>query len=463
MRLVLALGLCLTLGLPTSVSAQSRDGREPPGQQPSREPTEIQPGQVLVKFKPGTSEQTAADTHRRHGGQEQDRLPGIGARIVAVAAGDERGRAADYRTDPNVEYAEVNGLYHALVPATPPNEPAPGPNGPAPAPKAPPPGPKPPPPGPNPPASTPNDPRLGQQWQYENTGQTGGTPDADIDAFGAWQITPGKSSVVIAILDTGIDQSHEDLKAKIVRNQNFTTSRTVDDQYGHGTHVAGSAAAVTGNRIGVAGTCPSCSVYNVKVLGDDGIGAWDGVARGIIWAADNGAKVISMSFGANQPPSQTVGDAVNYAWGKGVVLVGAAGNDNVNEGFYPAAYPNVIAVAASDNRDGRASFSNYGGNWVSVAAPGVSILSTATDSHSTLFPTGPKYATLDGTSMATPHVSGVAGLVWSTSLCAAGNNACVRSRIESSADPIAGTGTEFYSFTIHGRLNACRAVGGTAC
>jgi thermitase len=421
---VAASGLVLATLLPAvPAAAQSHPGLGQPGQ----EPVEVVKGEILVKFKPGTSGQAIAETHRQNNGQEMRQIAQVGARVVAVPPGQERSRAAGYRANPNVAYAEVNGLYYAL-------------------------------------GFTPNDPRYPSQWQYESAGGGGGQRDADIDASGAWQTTQGTSSVAIAILDTGIDRSHEDLTrgAKVVKTQNFTDpvadSEAADDYYGHGTHVAGSAAASTNNGIGVAGTCPACSLYNVKVLGNDGSGAWSGIADGIVWAADNGAKVINMSLGSYSP-SDTVRDAVDYAWGKGVVLVGAAGNDGKNWGLYPAAYPNVIAVAATDKRDARASFSNYGSNWVSLAAPGANILSTATDHPSTLFGTGPTYGTLSGTSMATPHVAGVTGLVWSTGLCGAADGACVRGRLQSTADKISGTGR----FWIYGRLNACRAVGGSGC
>jgi len=417
------LGIAVTIGLvlatfspPLPVSAQSRPEVGRPGQ----EPVEIVDGEILVKFKPGATGQAIADTHRRGGGQDKEPAGPHGVHVVSVPPGQERVRAAAYRSNPNVEFAEVNGFVYAI-------------------------------------GFTPNDPRYASQWQYENNGANGGVADADIDASGAWQLTMGSSNVAIAILDTGIDQSHEDLRTKIQKNVNFVAGRKVDDGYGHGTHVAGSAGALTNNNVGVAGTCPSCPLYNVRVLDDRGSGPWSGVANGITWAADNGAKVINMSLGSYSP-SQTLEAAVNYAWGKGVVIVAAAGNDGQNWGFYPAAYPNVISVAATDNRDNRASFSNYGSNWVTIAAPGANILSTATDHSSALFRTGPKYGTLSGTSMATPHVAGVAALVWSTGLCG-NNNGCVRTRLQETADKIAGTG----EFWIHGRLNACRAVGGTSC
>jgi len=400
---VLALGLAVT-----SIDRNLAIAQGPP---------EFVAGEILVKFKPGTPGHVAADIHRQNGGAMRDLIPGIEVHVTQVPPGQENARIAAYRRNPNVEYAELNGLYYAIF--------------------------------------TPNDPRVGDQWQYNNTGQTGGTPDADIDAFEAWDKTKGNTAVAIAILDTGIDQSHEDLKAKIAANVNFSSSSTVDDKYGHGTHVAGSAAAITNNSKGVAGTCPDCVLYNVKVLSDNGSGSWSGIANGIGWAADNGAKVINMSLGGSSG-SKTVEDAVNYAWNKGVVIVAAAGNDGTSNPTYPAFYTNVIAVAATDHNDKKASFSNYG-SWVDVAAPGVNILSTAPDHNNRIWVRGVKYGTISGTSMATPHVAGVAGLVWSlTGTGSCSTNSCVRSKIEDNADNISGTGT----FWAKGRVNACKSVGG---
>ena len=408
-RLALALVLALVLAGTVAGSA---------GAQP---PTDVVPGEILVKFKSGTPAQAVADAHRQNGGQIKDAIPEIEVQVVRVPAGQETARVAAYAHNPNVLFAEVNGLYYAVKRPTP-----------------------------TPPTDQyPNDPLVGQQWQYDS-----------IDAFEAWGVTQGSDAVAIAILDTGIDQSHEDLMGKVVNNVNFSNSRTVDDKYGHGTHVAGSAAAKTNNGVGVAGTCPSCVLYNVKVLGDTGGGSWDAIARGIDWAADNGAKVVSMSLGGSYD-SSTVKTAVDYAWSKGVVITAAAGNDGASTPFYPAYYANVIAVAATDATDAKASWSNFG-SWVDVAAPGVDILSTAPDHTNRIWRTGVKYGTISGTSMATPHVAGVAGLVWSQvsagKLCTAAPsnqvNACVRSRIEGKADAIDGTGT-YWTFS---RINAYRSV-----
>jgi uncharacterized membrane protein len=229
-----------------------------------------------------------------------------------------------------------------------------------------------------------------------------------------------------------------------VDNRNFTTSNTTDDIYGHGTHVAGIAAANTNNGIGVAGLGYSCSIINVKVLGDDGMGYWSWVAQGIIWAADNGAQVINLSLG-DSSNSSTVEDAINYAWNKGVVVVVAAGNEGNSDPFYPAYYPNCIAVAATDANDILSPWSNRG-DWVDVAAPGDNILSTWGHKY---------YGSMSGTSMASPHVAGLAALVFTTVSDANGDgklNDEVRDRIEASCDDIGVAGIGY------GRINAARAV-----
>jgi subtilisin family serine protease len=372
-------------------------------------------GEILVRFRPGLTAASTSDVHRQNGGQPQRALARTGVQVVRVPRGQERALAAAYRRNPNVLFAEPNGIYRVVA--------------------------------------VPNDARAAEQWQYQNTGQSGGAVDADIDLWQAWDITEGNASVAIAILDTGIDQSHEDLASKITRNINFSDEPSFEDGHGHGTHVAGTAAAATNNGIGVAGVCPKCVLYNVKVMDNQGQGTWEQIANGIIWAADNGAKVISLSLGGTEP-SATLEAAVDYAWSQGAVVVAAAGNDGTAQQFYPAAYSHVIAVGATTHTDAKASFSNYGASWVDVAAPGENILSTAPDHFNAIWFFGVKYGTISGTSMATPHVAGVAGLVWSSGLCA--DNACVRGRIESTTDPKGGVGTNW----AFGRVNACAAVGG---
>jgi thermitase len=359
-------------------------------------PAEFASGQVLVRFRPGTPAAEIASVHVLNQGQVLNTLDRIGVQVVRVTAGDELRAVARYRANPNVVFAEVDGIVRAL-------------------------------------SFTPNDPMLPDQWGL-----------AKVEATLAWGVTRGSSAIRIAILDTGIDAGHGDINPKVVASRNFTTSPTVNDRNGHGTHVAGIAAAVTNNARGVAGLGFDSVLMNGKVLGDNGSGQWSWVASGIIWAADNGARVINLSLGGTSH-SATVEDAVNYAWGRGVVVVAAAGNNNSSTLVYPAAYANVIAVGATDRNDARATFSSFG-TWVDVAAPGVDILSTYPRSGRT-----DRYAWMSGTSMSAPFVAGLAGLVWTTAWGT--SNTAVRDRIQATVDPITT------DQPIGGRINAARAVG----
>jgi thermitase len=274
----------------------------------------------------------------------------------------------------------------------------------------------------------PNDPMIGSQWGL-----------AKIQSFGAWDTTHGSGSVNIAVLDTGVDGGHPDVGGNISLRANFTNVPDGDID-GHGTHVAGIASAITNNGIGIAGVGYTSHIMSGKVLDDNGSGYYSWIANGIMWAADNGASVINMSLGGSSG-STALQQAIQYAWSKGSIVVAAAGNSGSQRAFYPAYYTPAIAVAATDQNDKKASFSNYG-SWVDVAAPGVSILSSYQGN----------YAYLSGTSMATPFVSGLAALVkgdhpdWT--------NAQIVNKIETSADAIPGTGTSW----IYGRINACSAV-----
>lgn len=258
-----------------------------------------------------------------------------------------------------------------------------------------------------------------------------------------WNLSKGNPSVKVAIVDTGIDLDHEDLKNKIVKSNNCTDSKDADDHYGHGTHVAGIAAATTNNNLGVAGLGYNTSLLNAKGLSDRGSGYYSWIANCIVWAADNGASIINMSLGGTSR-SYTLEDAVNYAFNKGAVLIAAAGNSGNSTRYYPAAYRNVIAVAATDASDSKASFSNWG-SWVNVAAPGVSIYSTFPN-HQNAFSIF-NYGNASGTSMATPHVAGLAALIFGSR---AFSNTQVINFINNYADQIPGTG--FY--WNYGRINA---------
>lgn len=244
----------------------------------------------------------------------------------------------------------------------------------------------------------PNDPYWFDQWGL-----------ARVNAPTAWDISTGSSSVVVAVVDTGVKSSHPDLQGALVPGRNILTgtSNTEDDHYegsvfiGHGTMVAGVLAARTDNGIGVAGTCWTCSIMPVKVLGSDGSGYASDAAKGIMWAADNGAQVINLSLGSTDD-SKAVRDAVAYAHAKGIVVVSAAGNSGVTTKNYPAAYAGVVAVAGSTPSDGRYPWSNYG-SWVDVAAPGC---------VPTTYPDG-GYGEMCGTSAASPIVAGIIGLALS--------------------------------------------------
>jgi len=249
-------------------------------------------------------------------------------------------------------------------------------------------------------AGTPDDAMFGQQWSLHNTGQSGGEPDADIDAPDAWDVSVGITSTVLAIIDTGVDLDHPDLAEKVVPGYDFVNDDAIpQDNHGHGTHVAGIAAAVTNNATGVAGVCPECRIMPLKALNSDNWGYYSWWADAIEYAVDSGADVINMSMGGTSY-SQLLRDAVLYAYNANVPIVAAMMNDGDSTSYYPAAFAETIAVGSTDRHDDRSSFSNFGDH-IDLVAPGTSILSTMWDDT---------YATWNGTSMATPHVAGVIGL-----------------------------------------------------
>jgi thermitase len=216
-----------------------------------------------------------------------------------------------------------------------------------------------------------------------------------------WNITRGSKNIKIAVVDTGVDLDHPDLKGRLVEGFNALDHNSPpEDDNGHGTHVAGIIASDTNNGQGVAGITWYNPIMPIKVMNAKGHGGSFDVAQGIRWAVDHGANVINLSLG-NYQDSSVMKDAVKYAIKKDVVIVSAAGNDNTSQTSYPVAYPGVLGVAAVDYDGNRAKFSNYG-DFVDVAAPGVEIPSTYV---------GGKYAALSGTSMAAPHVTALAGLI----------------------------------------------------
>lgn len=222
-----------------------------------------------------------------------------------------------------------------------------------------------------------------------------------IETNRGWDLSRGSEDVIIAVVDTGADLTHTDLAGQLVEGYNIVDKEKKPlDDVGHGTHVTGIIGALVNNGEGVAGVSWYNKIMPVKALDSSGSGTTYAVAEGIIWATDHGAKVINMSLG-NYADSQFLHDAVKYAYDRDVVLVAASGNDNTERPGFPAAYPEVLAVAATDSNQKRAEYSNYG-DYIDVAAPGTNIAST--------FP-GNQYAALSGTSMASPHAAAMAGLI----------------------------------------------------
>jgi thermitase len=350
-------------------------------------------GEVIVKFKDGVTKGVQGNALKALGAKEVSESDAVKSKFKVLKVGNVEAVVKALSKNPNVEYAEPNYTFQSTW--------------------------------------TPNDTYYsGYQYGFQTT-------DTDL----AWDITKGNSGQEVAVLDTGVDYNHPDLDSKVLLGYDFVDNDyTPYDLNGHGTHVAGTVAAETNNAQGVAGMAPNTNILAVRVLDANGSGSLADIADGIEYAADAGAEVINLSLGCNCSTT-TLKNAVNYAWNKGVVVVAAAGNDGVSTTFEPASYTNAIAVAAVDRYDQLASFSNWGASWVDVAAPGVDIAST--------YPNN-RYVYMSGTSMASPHVAGLAGL-----LAAQGRSASqIRAAIENTADNTSGTGTYFK----HGRINSYNAV-----
>lgn len=383
------------------------------------EPSHIA-GQIMVKFRDHAAAAAVLRGYRLSDGPE---IGGTGAHLIKVPAGKELQLVEALDRNPAVDYAEPDEV---VTPAS-------------------------------------NDQYFGRQYALNNTGQSftntavtltvgPGKADADVDAAEAWGRTTG-AGVRVAVLDSGVASDNPDIAPKVVARANFSGASTGEDNYGHGTHVSGTVAATSENTIGVAGVCPGCSILDGKVLNDSGVGSSSGLANGINWAVNSGAKVINMSLGVRA--SRTLETAVNNAWTKGAVLVAAAGNGGNQTKIYPAGYANVIAVAATDNFDAKASFSTYGASWVDIAAPGVNVYSTFPNHKFYLGTQNNRslgYDVGNGTSMSSPIVAATVALAWSVNPQA--GNTAIREKVQSSADKISGTGT----YWANGRVNANNAV-----
>ena len=362
---------------------------------------EVEPGEILVKFESDVSSLAIETIHQRLGASVLEVIPKLSLyRLRIPEESTITEMIQRYQNTKGVAYAEPNYILHALE-------------------------------------RTPDDPRFGEQWAL-----------GKIEAPAAWDIMTGTNDITVAIIDTGIDYSHPDLdEGRYVGGYDFVNNdnNPMDDE-GHGTHVTGIATADTDNGVGVAGITWNSRFMGVKVLDAEGSGSNFDVAQGIIYAADEGAHVANLSLGGSFP-SSTLEDAMQYAYDAGVVMACATGNDYEYGVSYPAAYdPYCLGVGATTASDQRAAFSNYGPE-VDVAAPGVNILST----------TGGSYASWDGTSMATPHVAGLAALVLAQDPGLSVDQ--VFATIRDSADDVNGEtfpGEDDYLGT--GRINAYQAL-----
>ncbi|KAA8751545.1 S8 family peptidase [Paenibacillus sp. UASWS1643] len=348
------------------------------------------PKQLLVKFKEGTTEDEMHTLHKKGRCKVAETYEDLGWYRVESRKKMHR-MLKHYKDHELIEHAEPNYLVEASF--------------------------------------TPNDPFFPYQYNLSK-----------INAPAAWDITQSNSSVKIAIIDTGVQLNHPELASKLLPGYDYVDYDNIpEDGNGHGTHVAGIAASVTNNGVGIAGAAPLASIVPLRVLDNNGQGTVGNVGNGLVYAANNGVQVVNLSLGG------PMGDAflqaaVQYAWDRGAVIIAAASNDNTSFPIVPASYPNVIAVASTNPSDLKSNFSNYG-SWVDMAAPGDTILSTYL---------GGSYAYLSGTSMAAPHVAGVAAL-----LAARGKtNAQIRDALCFASDPVSGSGI----YWTYGRLNAYQSL-----
>ena len=411
------------------------------GARPVKKTPQPVAGELLIGFRADVSTAEQKQVLAKIGATEKRKFKQIHGALAKLHADATASALAQLRSDPRVRYAEPNFVVSADV--------------------------------------TPNDPLFSRLWGLNNNGfpvsGRWGTPDADIDAPEAWSVTTGSDAVTVAVIDTGIDYSHPDLSSQMWINpgENCPGCRTdgidndgngyVDDwrgwdfangdndpmdDHGHGTHVAGTIGAAGNNGIGVTGVSWHVRLMPLKFLSAAGTGTTADAVSAVLYAADKGASILNNSWGGDEY-SQALADAIAVADTHGALFVAAAGNsgtDNDSMPTYPASYtlPNVLTVAATDNSDQLAYFSNVGRKSVDLGAPGLNIYST--------WPGG-SYQYLSGTSMAAPHVSGAAALAKAAFPAASGVG--LKALLLESVDPLASLST--YTAT-GGRLNVNNAV-----
>ena len=400
--------------------------------------------EVLVKFKPGVSLETIEELTERFNDRVEDRIesdPGLQA-IDDLDDANADAIVAKYSTLPEVEYAEPN--YEIQLEAID---------------------------APLPPIR-PSDPRFDDQWALANSGQRGGKQGADISAMHAWLTTTGSDKVVVAVLDSGVDYTHEDLAPNMWKRPASVAPYHDDelgsiddedgfnaidnasdpmDENGHGTHCAGIIGAEGGNDIGITGVNWKVRIMPLKFMNAGGYGTTKDAIEAINYVIDRkkagvNVRIISASWGGTQR-SRALEEVIRKAYENDILFVAAAGNSSVNNDrspHYPSSYPNVLSVAALDRNDQLAKFSNYGLKSVMIAAPGVDILSTWL---------GNEYEEKSGTSMATPVVAGVAGLIVAENPRISVDQ--LKKRIMAAADPIVALKGKV---TTGGRVNAAKAL-----
>jgi hypothetical protein len=346
--------------------------------------------ELLVGLRPGVSQARAQAIYRAHGAAFIDRIPQINTHLIRVPAHALEKVQQALSRRPEVEVVEPNFIAEGSY--------------------------------------TPSDERYPSQWHLPR-----------ISAPQGWDISTGSESVTIAIIDSGVDPNHPDLSAKLVPGYNFVENNTdTQDILGHGTMVAGCAAAASDNTEGVAGVAWQNPIMPLVVLNSNSWATYYDIARAITYSADNGVRVMNISIGGTSS-STTLQNAADYAWNLGALIFACAHNYNTSDPYYPAACNNVVAVAATTSNDSRASFSNYG-EWVDISAPGSSILTTTR---------GGGYAYGSGTSFASPLAAGLAGLIISANPSL--SNAQVVEIIELNVDDLGEPG--FDPFFGWGRIN----------
>ncbi|MGQ0607234.1 MAG: S8 family serine peptidase [Chloroflexota bacterium] len=412
MSRALSTSLAILFLLGTAIPVTAMDDPEPTT---TPEAGEIVPGEVVVKWR---------DAGR---GPEVARLQGLTVVGELGAPGkgmpallSTQGRPVDdvlaeLRADPSVEYAEPNYVVRLVE-----DEGTVA-------------------------AVSVNDPKTAGQYSLDR-----------MRVRDAWSLSKGGSGVV-AVLDTGVQANHRDLSGRVLPGHDFVNndSNAADDN-GHGTWVAGIIAANTNDAYGIAGISWSDKILPVKIMTREGTGDTADLTSGIVWAANHGATVINMSIGGF-PDTQHVRDAINYAWNEGVVLVGAAGNNGRQENFYPASFPNVVSVSATQVNDEFSHWSSYGPA-VDVSAPGASVQTTnCTVCTYADHDSWGEHTYISGTSFATPNVAGVVALI--RARYPSYTPAQVVSRLTGTVDDLGYAGHDYrYG---RGRVNAYRALGGS--